>query len=185
MVRVTRMLVVIAVAVACGAGCDEKKPPPPGPVVLEPWPDKPSKYDRPGSRGPAPATSGMSGVHAVVLSFRAVDTLEGLKEGELEKVTRFASAEEAARLQAALAKGGALHEDYFGEAGWRAQALQRWDGSRHESRVDGVEAKVSFADLAGGEVAVLEMRQRGETWVFHAVERMSKEAFEAWGHGPG
>lgn len=81
---------------------------------------------------------------------------------------------------AGIAEKGETHPDYAEVfTGWRADAVDAWDGTIDEVRYDGDDAVVLFGDMPGEEVAVLVLAKEAGGWAVSDVNSPDRADFVA------
>jgi len=112
---------------------------------------------------------------------RAGAVLRAYRARDVDALVAFVPPAQLAQARASLVVGSSRYESIFGESSWRWRAVREWNGVLGEVRVQGTQARVRFAALPDGEVAVVTLRKIDQIWYFDDVHSPSSSDFAAWG----
>lgn len=78
-----------------------------------------------------------------------------------------------------MAEQGEKHPRYKSLfEGWRWEAVSGWTDAAEGPRYRAVKSIVKFAELKGGDLAVVAMRKEGEKWSFDDLQSIEKKAWD-------
>lgn len=112
---------------------------------------------------------------------RATAILQAYRARDVDALLALIQPSQRARARSSLVPGDRFYESILGESSWRWRAVRGWRGELGEVRLDGTRARVRFADLPSGEIAVVTLRKVDHVWYFDDVHSPSSSAFAAWG----
>lgn len=112
---------------------------------------------------------------------RAAAILDAYRSRNVDALVSFIQPSQQAQARSSLVAGSSRYESILGESSWRWRAVRHWDGQLGEVRLRGTQARVRFAALPDGEVAVVTLRKIDNVWYFDDVHSPSSSDFATWG----